>query len=62
MYQHGLEQGLDISVAKASEKTSRVSRHFVLFFKKAFSIILISRCYNFGVETQGNMASFLHVF
>ena len=59
MFQHGPEQGLDISVAKAPEKTSKVSRHFLLLLKKkGFSIILISRCYNLGVRRVGNMALF----
>lgn len=60
--QHGLEQGLDISVAKASEKTSGVSRHFVfLFFFKASILIRNALIWRWGGR-ELNAAFFLHVF
>lgn len=63
MFQRGLEQGLDITMAKDPEKTSGVSRHFVLLLKKkALSIILISRCCDLEIEKEGNMSLFVHVF
>ena len=58
VFQHRPEQALDISVAKAPEKTSKVSRHFLLLLKNGCSIILISRCYNLGTRRVGNMALF----
>lgn len=61
MFQHGLEQGLDISVAKEPVIKPEESIQAFSFAiknknKKNFSIILISRCCNSGAvgrEKQG---------